>query len=645
MCGICGELRFDGAPVRESDIRSMSDALAHRGPDAQGQFCSGSVGLGHRRLSIIDLSPCGNQPMWSAAGGLGIVFNGEVYNYREIRADLGRRGYRFFSDSDTEVVLKSIECFGIAKALERFIGMFAFALWDSRSRELSLVRDRVGIKPLHYHRSVKGLIFASELKGLLAHPRFERKMNAVAVGQSLITGFSIGEATAFADTFKVPAAHYLTVREDGSTSLHQYWSLDDAERGAFRGSFDEAKEQLQSLLESAIGYRLIADVPVGHFHSGGVDSSLVSAIIRKRLGRDIQNITIGFGEDAYDEVPTARLVSEALGVRHTVHYVTEREAHDTLARFCEIFDEPFGDTSGIPTYLLSKTARRNVKVALSADGGDEQFCGYESYGAYSARSRQLRRIPRSLRRAAAGALARAPYRWWLSRTVPGAASASYAPQAIARYEKMLRMLPLSTDAEFIRLMNEFAWGQQEIRRAMPGLHGDVLAGTTLSPEYLSRHRHGLVDAMMHTDYATYLRDDILVKVDRASMAASLECRDPLLDHRIAEFAFSLPIEYLYDGRDHKRILRAIARQWIPDHILSRPKRGFSIPLYYWLKAGWKPIVHEYLSRARVEAVGILDPTVVEEEVRRFYAHNGRRAEKLWMLLSIQMWAVRWQVRG
>lgn len=645
MCGICGELRFDGAPVRESDIRRMSEALAHRGPDALGQFCEGPVGLGHRRLSIIDLSPCGNQPMWNDERSLGIVFNGEIYNYREIRAELERRGSRFFSDSDTEVILKAIECFGIAKALERFIGMFAFALWDTRSRELTLVRDRVGIKPLHYHRTSSGLIFASELKGLLAHPRVERKVNPIALGQTLITGFSIGEATAFSDTLKVPAAHYLTVRANGSTSLHKYWSLDDAERGSFRGSFGEAQEQLLTLLESAIGYRLVADVPVGHFHSGGVDSSLVSAIIKKRLGADIQNITIGFDEGAYDEVPTARRVSEALGVRHTVHYVTQREAHETLTRFCEIFDEPFGDTSGIPTYLLAKTARRDVKVALSADGGDEQFCGYESYGAYSARNRRLRRIPRPFRRAAAVALAHVPYRRWLSRTVPGADRASYAPQAIARYEKMLRMLPLSTDADLIRLMNEFAWAQQETSVAMVGLRGDVLAGTALSPEYLSRYRHGLIDAMMHTDYSTYLRDDILVKVDRASMAASLECRDPLLDHRIAEFAFRLPMEYLYDGREHKRILRAIARQWIPDDILSRPKRGFSIPLYYWLKNDWKPTVHEYLSRDRVEMVGILDPKIVEQEVRRFYSHDGHRAEKLWMLLNIQMWADRWQVRA
>jgi asparagine synthase (glutamine-hydrolysing) len=637
MCGIAGELSFD-APVDPRVLREMTDALARRGPDDSGLYYEGRIGLGHRRLSIIDLSPTGRQPMWTADRALAIVFNGEVYNYREIRPDLEARGYLFAGGSDTEVVLNAIHCWGLEAALKRFIGMFAFALWDARDRSLTLVRDRLGVKPLYYQKTSQRLLFGSELKALYAHPSFQRVLLPKGLGQFFCFGYTLGETTVYQDTFKVPAGHYLRVSESGKAALTRYWSLDGVERGSFLGTFEEASERLRELCDSAFGYRLVSDVPIGVFLSGGIDSAFLSGVLKNRLGADLEHITIGFSDPAYDESAAAARIAHDLNVRHSVKTIDAMEAQAALSQFVEIWDEPFGDTSGIPTSILCGLARRQVKVALSADGGDELFCGYESYPAYEARYRRLRGLPLSVRRFLGAALRSSPYKSVISAGIALKDGGRWNPQTVARFEKMLDLLCVGGEDDLIRVMNEKGWSAGTVGRLLREDPGDVVSGTEFAR---SGAGQGLVDRMMRTDLAAFLGEDILTKVDRASMAASLECRDPLLDHRLVEFAFSLPIDYLYKDGGHKRILKEVLRPWISPSILAAPKRGFSIPLYSWLRGPWKPLVDEYLTPEKIRRTGVLNEKVVARELDDFYRFRGGRAEKIMLMLNFQMWAERW----
>lgn len=642
MCGICGQFNFSDVPVDPQNVARMADSLAHRGPDDRGIYAQGPIGLGHRRLSIIDLSPSGHQPMWNDDHSLAIVFNGEVYNFQEIKKQLLAKGYHFNSTSDTEVVVNAIHCWGIDKALSIFIGMFAFAVWDLKEKKLILARDRAGIKPLYYHVQSGGLLFGSELKALMAHSDFKKRLNLTALAQYFITGYFLDPWTVFDDTFKLSPGHYLSVRENGERSLHKYWSLDSVERGSFRGSYEEAAGRLEHLFESAFAYRLVADVPVGLFLSGGVDSSLVSAILKKKINADILNITIGFREEQYDESPKAKMVSGELGVKQIIHHIDTQEAQDSLLKFPEIYDEPFGDTSGIPTYILSKLARTHVKVALSADGGDEQFCGYESYASYAKSYDLVKRFPWLARHMISRFVEKCvPYQQWLSWRMRKSREEMYFPQIVARYEKMFRLIDVGSLKDLIMLMNEKAWSRESIPAFLPVRKEDLFEGTVLASDFVQGQKEDVFDTMMRTDYTAFLRDDILVKTDRASMAVSLECRDPFLDHRIAEFAYSLPLEFLFHDGEHKRILKRLLRKWISEPVVSAPKRGFMIPLYYWLRGVWKPIVLDFLSEDRVNAFGVLNAGKVRKELDHFYRYHGSRAEKIWMMLNFQMWAERW----
>lgn len=644
MCGICGELSFD-LPVDLGVLRRMTDTLVHRGPDDEGLYCEGRIGLGHRRLSILDLSVAGRQPFWTADQSMAIVFNGEVYNYREIRPDLEARGYRFTSTSDTEVVLNAIHCWGLEPALQKFIGMFAFALWNARERSLFLVRDRVGVKPLYYHRSARTFLFGSELKALYAHPRFTRELDPGGLGQYFVLGYGLGADTVFKNTFKVPAGHYLKVTDFGAVHIHRYWNLDNFERGSFRGSFNAAVEQLESLSDSAFGYRLVSDVPVGVFLSGGIDSTFLAAFLKRRLDVDLQHITIGFQDPKYDEAPKAAQVAAQLGLNHSVKYIDSSEAQQALVRFTEIWDEPFGDTSGIPSSILCGVARKQVKVVLSADGGDEQFCGYESYPSYASRFCRIQHAPAALRHLAAMVLGRVvPYRPIVSAFLSRRPGTRWNPQTLARYEKALDLLRANDAADLIRVMNEKGWTAGTVENILQQRPADAFAGTVLGATHLRSMGGELMDRMMRTDFSAFLGDDVLTKVDRASMAVSLECREPFLDHRLVEFAFSLPMEFLYARGQHKRILKHILRRWIGEPILAAPKRGFVIPLYDWLRGPWKPLVDEYLTADRIRSVGVLDEKSVAAEVRQFYRYEGGRAERIMLMLNFQMWAERWYCR-
>ncbi len=641
MCGVAGELTFDGRPASADAVRAMTDALQHRGPDDAGLYCDGPIGLGHRRLAIIDLSPGGHQPMWTADGRFAVIFNGEIYNYQELARELLATGYRFQNQSDTEVLLAAVATWGVERALQRFIGMFAFALWDSRERILTLCRDRVGIKPLHYFVDGTRLLFASELKAIVVHPSFQRTVNPAAVAQFLSIGYIVAPATIYDRTYKLPAACYARVTEDGRVSLHRYWSLDQVQRGAFHGTLEDAAAELDILAESAFRYRLVSDVPVGVFLSGGTDSSYLAGVLRRRIGADLLHLTIGFHNEAFDESAKARQVAETLGVRHQVRYLDATQAQGMLERFVEVYDEPFSDTSGLPTLLVSAMAREYVKVVLSADGGDEQFSGYPSYVEYAARSDSMRMVPSMVRRALASALRALPLAAvasaWSARDASG-----LRPQAVARLEKGIELIGAVSVADVLQLMNEKAWPFSKVGGLMAGQPTvDPAAGTPLAFLHGDLRGHRLVDAMMRTDYAMFLADDVLTKVDRASMAASLECRDPFLDHRIAEFAFSLPLEFLTSRGEQKHILKNALRSWLAEPIVSAPKRGFMIPLYQWLRGPWRPMVERHLSAAAIERAGLLDVAATRAAVDGFYARPGLRAERIMSLLLLQMWAGRW----
>jgi len=643
MCGICGEFNFRDGIVNETDIRKMSDALIHRGPDDSGIYCNKNIGLGHRRLSIIDISERGRQPIWSNDKSLCIVFNGEVYNFKEIKEDLLEKGYRFSSTTDTEVVVNAIHCFGLEEALSLFIGMFAFALWDKNKEKLYLVRDRAGIKPLFYYQNNDCFLFGSELRALYTHPSYITDISIQSLSHHFIVGSFLDNGTVFKNTWKLTPGHYLEINKKGIVRKQCYWDLASYKRGTFEGTIDEAQEQLFALFKSAFQYRMVSDVPVGLFLSGGIDSSLVSAILKKELNYDIVNITVGFDEGEFDETDKAKKVSEQLGVRQVLCHIDSKTAQEALLQFPEIYDEPFGDTSGIPTFILSQFARKHVKVALSADGGDEQFCGYPGYFGYENRYLLLKRIPRQLRLYLSLFLRKClPYHGILSGIVSKKKLHSYNPQIISQYEKFLDLLCVRNEKELLRLMKSKAWTHNNIGKFLPLKEDDIFAQTVLWDESLRQHDEcDLIDRMMRVDYNSFLRDDILTKVDRASMAVSLECRDPMLDHRISEFAFSLPIDFVGPQGNTKYILKLMLCRWIETDIIHAPKRGFMIPLYAWLKGAWKPYVKEYLSVDMLRSVGVLDEKKVIKEVELFYRYNGCRAEKIWMMLNFQMWAKKW----
>lgn len=644
MCGIAGEFNFSKS-VKQSDVKRMTDAIVHRGPDDEGFYCEGGIGLGHRRLSIIGLSESGRNPIWSTDKTMLIVFNGEVYNYLEIKTLLLKKGYEFYSETDTEVVLNAIHCWGIEDAVKLFIGMFAFAIWDTRDQSLLLVRDRVGIKPLFYFKDQSLLLFGSELRTLYAHPQYKKKLSQRGLGQYFALGYTLDKTTVLEDTYRLPAGHFLKIKADGVLNLHKYWCIEDTERGAYKGTFDDAVEDLEKLTESAFSYRLVSDVPVGVFLSGGIDSTFLSAILKKRIKADLLHITIGFGDPRYDETHLATKIASELGVRHEVHYLDAPDAEKSLRQFSEIYDEPFGDSSGMPTALLSSVAREKVKVALSADGGDEMFCGYESYPDYANRYKQVSKLPLVFRLAGAQALSALPYEKLISSSLGKIASRTN-PRLISTFEKALEIMRAGNSADIIFLMNQKGWSKQKVGALLGNDISDVFADTIFASRLTGndvKDSTELMDKMMRADYQSFLRDDILTKVDRASMAASLECRDPFLDHRIAEFAFSLPLEFMYKNGEHKYILKQILRSWISEPILQSPKRGFVVPLYEWMKGPFKPMVLEYLSKERILSVGAVDDKIVLAEVDRFYKYNGIGAEKLLLLLNFQMWAEKWYV--
>jgi asparagine synthase (glutamine-hydrolysing) len=647
MCGLTGFLTTP-APAEELDatIRAMSAAIVHRGPDDDGHFVDAATGLalGFRRLAIVDLSAAGHQPMASASGRFVIAFNGEVYNYEAIRAELPPQAYR--GHSDTEVMLAAFETWGVEAAVKRFIGMFAFALWDRRERRLHLVRDRMGVKPMYYGFAGKTFVFGSELKALRQHPDFDAGIDRDAVAAYLRNLYVPAPLSIYAGIFKQPPGTIVTLTP-GSRSVQTttYWSAKEAaERGVaqpFGGSEDDACAALDTLLRDAVALRMVADVPLGVFLSGGIDSSLVTALMQVQASQPVKTFTIGFHEGAYDEAQYASAIARHLGTAHTELYVTPQDALDVIPKLPQLYDEPFADSSQIPTYLVSVMARRHVTVSLSGEGGDEVFGGYRRYFEGQRLLRAFRPVPPPLRRALGRGLTRiAPSSWdRLFRAArPLLPRRFREPQAGAQLHKLGRVLSARELSElYFEVMSHWT-------NVVPGV-------STPPPDRASWPHLDPVHLMMYLDQITYLPDDILAKVDRASMAASLEAREPLLDHRVIEFAWSLPLSMKVRGGTGKVILRKILDRYVPQSLIDRPKMGFKVPIDAWLSGPLRDWAEELLSERRLREHGLLEPAPIRQAWHDQLAGRGRWQDHLWAVLMLQAWmgdrheAGRHEVRG
>ena len=622
MCGICGvvgpaERAFAG------DVEPMARTLAHRGPDDFGTFerrfmTPGGphvVALGHTRLSIIDLSPLGHQPMTTADGALTIAFNGEIYNYRELRAELVAKGARFRSESDTEVLLEAYRAWG-TDALARLNGMYAFALWDETQGRVLLARDPIGIKPLYYGARDGVLTFGSELRALRRHRGFDAAIDRGALGRFLRLGYVPGPETIYAGYRRLMPGDFL-VWEHGEVSTGTFWRITDPPDSPRPRSYDEAVAALEALLSDSVDRQMISDVPLGAFLSGGVDSSLVVALMQERARQPVRTFSIGFDDAAYDEAPHARAVAKHLGTVHTELVVSRDDAREVALALPDLYDEPFADASAIPTTLLARLTRPHVTVALSGDGGDELFGGYRQYRRFE-QLRPWMRLPAPLRRGLRRAAPLVPHFGASNalRHLGSADAADLACSLVSDYEPaLLAAMTGASGAEPPRaFLDAFraAQGREDVRRAMVA------------------------------DERVYMADDILVKVDRASMSVALEARVPILDYRVVRFALSLPLAWIWKGGVTKAPLREVLYRRVPRALIDRPKHGFGMPIDTLLARELGEWQERYLAPARLADEGNLDPA----GVARFLADLQRRptgrtrAEGLWRLLCFQRWYAR-----
>jgi asparagine synthase (glutamine-hydrolysing) len=617
----------------------MASRLVHRGPDDEGIWSddAAGIGLGFRRLSIIDLSPAGHQPMLSASGRYVIVFNGEVYNFAAIREELDRAAMSpsWRGHSDTEVMLAAMEAWGIDGAVRRFVGMFAFAVWDRQERRLHLVRDRVGVKPLYYAPSSEVLLFSSELKAMAAVEGFPLDVSRDAL--SLYTRYAYVPApyTIYEGVFKVRPGTIVSIDEGGKVRERVYWSLADvAARGTadrFRGSEAEAIDELDRLAREAVRLRMIADVPLGVFLSGGVDSSLVTALMQVQSAIPVKTFSIGFAEAEYDEAGHAGAVARHLGTEHTELYVTPSDAVDVIPMLPDIYDEPFADSSQIPTYLVSRLARQSVTVSLSGDGGDEFFAGYHRYFLGRKLWEKVEQIPRLARPLASLMMRGVPVPVWNTMLSP---IRHFVPRTLRRdragerIHKLARAMvthdPESLYYEVVAQWSDLVPGARDLPIAIT----DRTAWPALD-DYTER--------MMFLDQISYLPDDILVKVDRASMAVSLEAREPLLDHRLLEFSWRLPLDLKIRNGAGKWILRTLLSRYVPSSLIQRPKMGFGLPIDHWLRGPLREWAESLLSERRLREDGFFRVEAVRDKWTQHLAGRGEWQQYLWTVLMFQAW--------
>ena len=623
MCGIVGKLNFQGIPIRQEIIRQMCVRIIHRGPDEDGFYFNGPVGLGMRRLSIIDVAG-GSQPISNEDGTVWLVVNGEIYNYLELRKGLEVRGHSFKTNTDVEVIIHLYEEMGAA-CVRQFNGMFAFTIWDARRQRLLLARDRLGKKPLHYAMTPQGLTFGSEIAALLEDPEIPRRVNYLALAQYLRLWYVPHPLTMFEGILKLPPAHTL-VCENGQVRVERYWDVDFSPK--LELSDGEWSERILALLQDAVRIRLISDVPLGALLSGGIDSSMVVALMGKVSNRAVQTFSIGFDEGEYNELPYARRVADRLGTDHHDE-VVRPDAAAVLPELVRHYGEPFGDESCIPTYYVARQARKHVTVALGGDGGDENFGGYPRLARYQAFS---------------------PY-----HSLRGLLS-SQVKEVLATQSPLRTSFSSGTWKTFF---GEAAYRIREIRDPMEryahewitwkdgteGILGPAARRGVGRQRVLARldaiwqrtQGWSPIDRLLYLEIMTYLPDDLQVKIDIASMAASLEVRSPFLDYRLVELAASMPDRLKFRGGQTKALLREIAATLLPEDICARGKWGFSMPIKHWLSGGLRPMVEDLLLQARTVQHGIFNGEVVRGLVAKQFSGQADYSRHLWLLLNFELW--------
>ncbi len=637
MCGINGFVDRE-KKLGEGILKKSTDIIGHRGPDDSGyklfHLPASTVGLGHRRLSVIDLSPLGHQPMFDESGKYAVIFNGEVYNYKEVRELLPneiRRKLR--SSSDTEIILYSLIHFGL-KAVDSFIGMFALAFIDVEKEKLFLIRDRAGVKPLYYHFCGEKFLFSSELKSFHQYDFFKKDINHAAVKLFFQYGYIPAPHTVFMNTYKLLPGHYLEINcRSGESTLTKYWDVYDYyNQPKLMISEEEAIAETEKLLHSAFNYRMVSDVPVGVFFSGGYDSSTLAGILQSDATEKIKTFTIGFHEKDYNEAVHAKKVAEYLGTDHYEYYCTHEEAASIIPELPYFFDEPFGDVSAIPTILVSRFARKQVTVALSADAGDEIFGGYNRYGYLNKIQRNLRHFPSFLS--------------GITSTMMNAVDVGKIPYlnekpGITNRYRMLAEVIHTKDIFAHNIILSSKFNKKQIASLLKnGKNGSVTTFFDSLPD-LKGHNDDM-SKILGVDFKTYLPDDILVKVDRSAMSVALEGREPFIDHRIIEWVARLPIDLKIKNGNKKYLLKKIAERYIPAELLNRPKMGFGVPIKVWFKNELKELINEFLDEQTIKKHEFLNAAYISK-LKKEYFNNPLEVEanKIWLPLMFQMWWKKW----
>lgn len=646
MCGFTGFISLSSQPGAH-DLRAaglaMAATLRHRGPDDDGLWLDDSIPLlfAFRRLSILDLSPLGHQPMRSFSGRYHIVFNGEIYNFVALREELEQEGVRFQGRSDTEVLLSAIEVWGLNRTLQKISGMFAFALWDKQDRTLHFARDRFGKKPLYIGWAGDTLVFGSELKALRAHPAFKAEIDISGLNLFLTYGYIPSPACIYKNVWSLPAGNRLTLDTRSlktgdllPSRMEAYWrplhALQEAKARAVNPDEHEVVDQFELLLKSCVRDRMVSDVPLGAFLSGGIDSSSIVSLMQTLSARPVKTYTIGFREDGFDEASHAKKIATHLGTDHHEIYLGAEDAFNIIPRLPDIYDEPFADMSAIPTFLVSQFARHDVTVALSGDGGDEMLGGYVRHILGPKLWNSARLIPLPLRKMMGFAATRlSPEQW--DRFVKS------PPHFGSSVHKMAGLLGLTSESAVYQSLVS-TWAES------PACHKNISESFLTDGGYAPPSGLSFSEKMMYLDTMFYLPYDILTKVDRASMAASLEARAPLLDTRIYDFAWSLPLNYkIRDGRG-KWLLRQVLKRHVPESLFDRPKQGFSVPVGAWLRGPLREWAEDLLSEARLNNHGLLDAAPIRAAWRAHLDGKGKHAQKLWTILVFQAWHARWMER-